>query len=77
VLKWQVIEEEEQCRVELCWAATNGSLTVTGASIHGVRGLTSLNEQLLKQRGAEGGPENMSRETSKMLITMTPVVSQM
>jgi len=53
VLKWQVIEEEGQYHVRLCWSATNGSLAVTGASIQGVRGLTSTNKQLLKQRGAK------------------------
>jgi len=39
VLKWQVISEEGQCHVKLCWAATKG-----------VRGLTPLNKRLLKQR---------------------------
>jgi len=68
VHKWRVIEEEGQCQVTLCWSATSGSLTVTGASIQDVRGLVSLNRQLLKQRGAEGEPENLSHETSKKLI---------
>jgi WD40 repeat protein len=77
VLKWQVIEEEEQCHVKLCWGAIKGSLTVTGASIQDVRGLTSLNKQLLKQRGAVGEPEDLFREASKKLITMSSVVSQM
>ncbi|KAK3821637.1 MAG: WD40-repeat-containing domain protein [Benniella sp.] len=77
VLKWQVIEKEGQCHVKLCWTAANGSFTVTGASIQDVQGLTSLNKQLLKQRGAEGEPENLFREASKKLITMASVVSQM
>jgi len=77
VLKWQVMEGEGQCHVNLCWGATNGSLTVTGASIQDVRGLASLNRQLLKQRGAEGEPENLFRKTSQNLITMISVVSQM
>ncbi|KAF9347507.1 Coronin-7, partial [Mortierella sp. NVP85] len=76
VLKWQVIEEEGQCHVKLCWTATNGSLTVTGATIQDVRGLTSLNKQLLGQRGAVGEPENLFRETSKKLITMASVISR-
>jgi WD40 repeat protein len=62
VLKWQVIEEDGQCHVRLCWGATNGSLTVTGASIQDVHGLTPLNKQLLKQRGAEGEPEILFHE---------------
>jgi len=77
VLKWQVIQEDGQCHVRLSWGATNGSLTVTGASIQDVRGLTSPNKQLLKQCSAEGEPENLFRETSKKLVTMTSVVSQM
>jgi hypothetical protein len=77
VLKWQVIEEEEQCHVKLCWTAANGSFTVKGASIQDVRGLASLHKQLLKQRGAVGEPENLFRETGKKLATMTSVVSQL
>jgi hypothetical protein len=76
VLKWQVIDEEGQCHVRLCWGATNGSLTVIGASIQGVRGLNSLNKQLLNQRGAEGEPVNRLCESSKKLITMGSVISQ-
>jgi len=77
VLKWQVIEGEEQCHVNLCWGATKGSLMVSGASIQDVRGLTSLNKQLLKQRSAVGEPVNLFHEASKKVITMASVVSQM
>ncbi|KAF9350444.1 hypothetical protein BGX34_001221, partial [Mortierella sp. NVP85] len=77
VLKWQVVEEEDQCHVQLCWGAINGSLAVSGASIQAVRGLTSLNKQLLEQRGAEGEPEDLLHEASKKVITMASVVSQM
>jgi hypothetical protein len=77
VLKWQVIEEDRQCRVRLCWGTTNGSLTMTGASIQDVHGLTSFNKQLLEQRGVVGEPENLFREASKKLITMASVVSKM
>ena len=58
VLKWQVTDEEGQCHVTLCWGATDGPLTATGALIQDVHGLTSLKKQLLKQRGAEGEPEH-------------------
>ena len=77
VHKWQVIDEEGKCHVKLCWSATNGSLAVTGALIQDVRGLTSLDKQLLKQRRAVGEPENPFREASKKFIAMTSVVSQM
>ncbi|KAF9347274.1 hypothetical protein BGX34_003278, partial [Mortierella sp. NVP85] len=56
---------------------TKGSLTVTGALIQDVRGLSPPNKQLLKQRGTEGEPANLFRETNKKLITMASVVSRM
>jgi len=75
VLKWQVLDED-QCRVQLQWSASNGGLAVAGATIQGARGLTALNKQLLKQRGAIGEPEQLSRETSKKLISTALVVSK-
>ena len=75
VLKWQVLEED-QCRLQLQWSASNGALTMTGTSIQGARGLTALNKQLLRQRGAIGEPERLLRETGKK-ITMVPVVSKL
>ena len=77
VLKWQVVEEEDLCRVRLKWSATNGALTMTGTSIHDVRGLTQTNKRLLKQRGATGEPENIFYEASKKVITMASVVSRL
>jgi len=77
VVKWQVIEGEEQYQVKLCWSATNGTLTMAGASIQDVCGLTSANKQLLEQRGARGEPKNTFREAGKKLMTMASVVSQL
>ncbi|KAK3809382.1 MAG: hypothetical protein J3Q66DRAFT_391680 [Benniella sp.] len=74
VLKWQVIKDEDKCRVQLQWSVSNGPLTMTGASIQGACGLTTLNKQLLKQRGAMDEPEHLLRETSKKVITMVSVV---
>ena len=65
VLKWQVISEDDPCRVRLCWRTTNGSLVVTGASVQGVHGLTELNKQLLKQRGAICESGHLRIESSK------------
>ncbi|KAK3809363.1 MAG: WD40-repeat-containing domain protein [Benniella sp.] len=76
VLKWQVIEED-QCRVQLQWSASNGALTMTGASIQGARGMTALNKQLLKQRGAIDEPEHLLRETSKKRTIMASVISKL
>jgi len=77
VLKWQVVEDEELCSVRLQWSATNGTLTMTGASIQDVQGLTQINKQLLKQRGAVGEPEDIFREASKKVMTMASVVSKL
>ncbi|KAK3809372.1 MAG: WD40-repeat-containing domain protein [Benniella sp.] len=76
VLKWQVLKED-QYRVQLQWSASNGSLAVRGASIQGACGLTSLNKQLLLQRGAIGEPEHLLRETSEKPTTMASVVSKL
>jgi WD40 repeat protein len=74
VLKWQVIEEEEEpCHVRLHWAAKNNTLTMTGVSIQDVHGLSPFNIRLLKQRGAVGEP---GQEASK-LIHMTPMLSKL
>ena len=75
VLKWEVMDEEKSIRVRLLWNATNGTLAVTGAVMRGVRGLSSLNKELLKQHGAVGEPETLLRERSKKVATMTSVVS--
>ena len=77
ILKWEITNEEDQCCVRLLWGATKGALTMTGASIQNVRGLSSLNKQLLKQRGAIGEPENLLHEKSKKLITIASVVSNL
>ncbi|KAF9348561.1 hypothetical protein BGX34_002416 [Mortierella sp. NVP85] len=52
VLKWEVIEEKNQSRIGLQWAASNGALNVAGACIQDAHGLTALDMKLLKQRGA-------------------------
>jgi len=77
VLKWQVEKEEDLCNVQLQWTATNGTLIMTGASIQDVQGLTQINKQLLKQRGAVGEPEDVFREASKKVMAMASVVSKL
>ncbi|KAF9361730.1 hypothetical protein BGX34_006953 [Mortierella sp. NVP85] len=73
LLNWQIIGEEDQCRVRLCWS----SLTVTGATIQGVRGLTPLKGKLLKQRGAIGEPVHLFRDAGKKISSMVSVVSEL
>jgi len=77
VLKWDIVKEEEEHRVNLRWGATNGMLNVTDASIENVRGLSQLNKQLLKQRGAIGEPEDLLHEAGKKVATMASVVSKL
>jgi WD40 repeat protein len=77
VLKWQVVEKAGECSVQLEWSVTNGTLTMAGASLRDVHGLTQINRQLLRQRGAVGEPEHALREASKKAMTMAPVVSEL
>ncbi|BBO59254.1 NACHT domain-containing protein [Mycoavidus sp. B2-EB] len=51
VRQWQIIKEEDQYKASLCWSSGH-PLTTFGTFIQGVRGLSKVNEQLLKQRGA-------------------------
>ncbi|KAK3810111.1 MAG: WD40-repeat-containing domain protein [Benniella sp.] len=77
MLKWEIIEDEDRCRVRLCWSVTNGTLAVTGACVRGVSGLTGLNKQLLKQRGAIGEPQHLLREAGKKVLSMASLVSKL
>jgi WD40 repeat protein len=54
LLKWEIVKEAEQYSARLLWSAVNGTLTLAGASIQDVRGLSPINKQLLEQRGAIG-----------------------
>jgi len=73
--RWRVTGEGDQRRVHLCWSSAVGSFSVRGALVQDVRGLSQLNKQLLKQRGAVGEPFVPLREAGKKLIGMTSVVS--
>ncbi|KAK3821638.1 MAG: hypothetical protein J3Q66DRAFT_367329 [Benniella sp.] len=53
LLKWQIIEEGEQCRAQLCWRVTNGLLNTGGIVMEDVKGITELDKQVLSQRGTE------------------------
>ena len=77
VLMWDVVEEGELLDARLRWSSTNGVLTVTGASIQDVQGLSQLNAQLLKQRGTVGEPVSVLRETGKKLVSMAAVASKL
>jgi WD40 repeat protein len=53
---WQVNEDGDQLAVSLSWSSTSSQLNLAGASVQGVQGLSSVNVQLVKQRGAVGEP---------------------
>ncbi|KAF9920872.1 hypothetical protein BGZ65_010861, partial [Modicella reniformis] len=57
-------------------STNDGVLDVTDASIQDVRGLSRLNEELLKQRGAGGEPYNRLRASIKKVMVMETVVSK-
>ncbi|KAK3823420.1 MAG: WD40-repeat-containing domain protein [Benniella sp.] len=77
MLKWEVVNEGESCRARLLWSATNGVLTTKGASIQDVFGLSPLNKQLLRQRGAIGEPVNILKEAGKKVISMASMISKL
>ncbi len=52
VREWKVKKEGEGYKVILCWSSTHGKLIVSGTSLEGVKGLSGINKQLLKQGGA-------------------------
>jgi len=67
---WQLRHSEDHYDSPLRWMAGKGELDVTGAIIQDVHGLSHLNEQLLRQRGAVGEPIHRLQEASKKLTTM-------
>ncbi|BBE09773.1 NB-ARC domain protein [Mycoavidus cysteinexigens] len=52
VRQWKVERNGEQYKLVLCWSSTHEALIVTDTSIENVQGLSCINSQLLKQRGA-------------------------
>jgi len=77
VRMWKVVEDGGVRQVHVHWLPINGELNVTETSIQDVQGLSQLNKQLLKQRGAVGKPlhADRMRETSKNVLSMVSVVS--
>jgi len=73
---WKVQIDEDLCDVSLSWMRTKGVLNMMDATIHDAQGLSPLNRQLLKQRGAVGDPIDRLREASKV-TTMASVVSKL
>jgi WD40 repeat protein len=60
VRQWHIKKEEEAYQAIFCWSSTHNFLTVEGASIEGVQGLSQINQTLLKQRGAIDEPPSFT-----------------
>jgi hypothetical protein len=73
---WQLILVDHQWQASLRWTSTQAALTLVGAKIEGVKGLSSMNTRLLKQRGVGGEPAPRLRETSKRVINVVAAVSK-
>ncbi len=56
VRQWEVKKEGEETKAILCWSSVYDVLTVNDTLLEGVRGLSDVNEKLLKQREAVGEP---------------------
>ncbi|KAK3807796.1 MAG: WD40-repeat-containing domain protein [Benniella sp.] len=74
---WRVVEDENSCRVHLCWSSRAFGLTATNASVQDVHGLSLANKQLLKQLGAIGEPAVRLREATKKLIGVMSLASKL
>jgi len=73
---WQLIEEHGEWRVLLYWSSPNSALIVSDVVIQGVKGLSPLNMNLLKQRGARGEPVNRLRETGRRVMSVGALSSK-
>ncbi|KAF9349625.1 hypothetical protein BGX34_001685 [Mortierella sp. NVP85] len=77
VCMWQVAEEGDTCRIRWRWRSISGELNLTDMTIQDVRGLSQVNKQLLKQRGALGEPFDHLREAGQKVLCMASVVSSL
>ncbi|KAF9347017.1 hypothetical protein BGX34_003465, partial [Mortierella sp. NVP85] len=77
VWMWELMDDGDLYNVRLRWSSMNNGLAVTDADIQDVQGLSQLNKQLLKQRGAIGEPAHRFRDASKRLTSMASMVSKL
>ena len=73
----ETVNDGNLCHVRLCWSSGSNGLIVTEADIQDVQGLSQLNKQLLKQRGAVGEPVHRLRENIQKVASMASVVSKL
>ncbi|KAG0344987.1 hypothetical protein BG004_004034 [Podila humilis] len=76
---WKIIEEEGTVRSLLRWSSGHNRLSVSGASMEDVRGLSSGNMRLLQQHGAVGDPKPaITLQTAgNILSTVASVASKL
>jgi WD40 repeat protein len=74
---WEIIAEGDLHRARLRWGTMTNALTITDATIQDVQGLSHLNKQLLKQRGAVGEPDRGVYDGNKELTGMALAVSEL
>ncbi|KAG0303741.1 hypothetical protein BGZ99_002583, partial [Dissophora globulifera] len=79
VYVWKVIQEEDHYKTQLHWRSTHSELSLSKSSIQNVKGLSRVNIQLLKQRGAVGDPTPplSLRDASWKLASMGSVASRL
>ncbi|KAF9997035.1 hypothetical protein BGZ80_007096, partial [Entomortierella chlamydospora] len=69
VRRWRIIEEGAKHKAVLCWSSSHEVLTVYDLCFEGVQDLSSLNRELLIQRGAltptHPGPDRESVDKPK------------
>ncbi|KAK3821630.1 MAG: quinon protein alcohol dehydrogenase-like superfamily [Benniella sp.] len=75
VCMWQVMEEGDTCQIHWRWRSISGELNLTDVTIQDVRGLSQVNKQLLKQRGALGEPFDRLREAGQTVLSTASVIS--
>ncbi len=66
---WQLLRADDQWQVRLRWASGQDILTLVGAKIEGVEGLSPMNCRLLEQRGATGEPRETIEQQSQPSLT--------
>jgi hypothetical protein len=77
VRMFKVLVDGNQYQVQLDWKTSKGDLNVMGTTIQDTQGLSRLNKQLLRQRGAVGNPADHFHEASEKVLRMATVVSKL
>ncbi|KAG0214595.1 hypothetical protein BGX31_001056 [Mortierella sp. GBA43] len=75
---WRVVMgDDDQYQMRVRWRVTRGELDVDKATIQDVTGLSRINKQLLKQRGAQGEPADRMRAAINKVVSMASVIARL